>query len=53
MMPLSIFVWKLDDRQPEVLNRFNHMDKLIQIDGFGDVAVGVQIVRFENIDLVV
>jgi hypothetical protein len=42
---------ELDDREPEVLDVTDDRDELFQIDRFGDVAVGVQVVGPEDVFL--
>ena len=37
------------DAEPEVLDRFHHCDKLLQIHRLGNVAVGVKAVRLQHV----
>jgi hypothetical protein len=40
---------ELDDGQPKILDVIHHGDELLEIDGLGDVAVGVEVVGFQNV----
>src|SRR4051794_39206581 len=40
---------QLDDGEPEVLDRADHGDELIELDRLGDIAVGVQVVGAEDV----
>src|ERR1017187_10942459 len=37
------------DGQPEILNAGNHLEEFDHVDGLGDVTVGVQVVRTEDV----
>ena len=40
---------EFDDGQPKLFNRSHYPDELIETDRFGDVAVGVEVIRLENV----
>src|SRR5215213_3046790 len=40
---------ELHDRQPEAVDRPDHFDEGVQVDGFADVAVGVQVVALDDV----
>jgi hypothetical protein len=46
-----VVVRELDDDQTEILERFYDLDELFQVDGLVDVAIGVKVIRFQNIFL--
>src|SRR5690349_8928917 len=40
-----------DNRQPEAVDRTNHGEERVDVDGFRDVAVGVQVVALDHVAL--
>src|ERR1051325_3594767 len=40
---------EFDNGQPEVFDGGNHLHELSEVDGFGDVAVGVEMIGVENV----
>src|SRR5574338_890975 len=47
-LPLAV-QWKDHDTEPEVFYRPHHFDEPIQIDRFGHIAIGVEIIASEHI----
>ena len=40
---------KLYDREPELLDRFHHVNELVQVYRFGYVTICMQVVTFDNV----
>ena len=50
---ISLAVEQFNDRKVKVLDRLDHIDELVKVNGLGDVRVGIQSISVQQILLIV